>query len=970
MSDALERGRDSFARQAWGESYAQLYAAERDGALAPGDLLLLAMSARLIGNDKVAFDVLTRAHQEYVRVGDAPGAARAAFWLAFGLINTGEMAQAQGWLGRAHRILDEDGSDCAERGYLLLPQGIQALYSGDPAAAYPIFSEALAIGERFRESDLIALGRLGRGQSLLRLGQTAEGLALLDEVLVSVTAGEVSAVVVGVVYCSAIEVCKAIFDLRRAQEWTAVLTQWCDSQPDLVPYRGQCLVRRSEIMQFHGAWQDAIAEAQRAFERLSEPRDGALGSARYQQAELHRLRGEFAEAEAAYRQASEWGNSPEPGLALLRLAQGNPAAAEAIIRRALDEANDHVTRSGLLPAYAEIMLAAGDLEAARKAAGDLAEIARGYEAPVLRALAAHAMGAVLLAEGDARGGLASLRGASTAWHALDAPHEAARTRVLVGLACRALGDEDGAAFEFEAARRTFQQLGALPHLAALDALTVEAVAMPATSVLSPRELEVLRLVATGKTNRVIAVELFISERTVARHVSNIFTKLGLSSRAAATAYAYEHQLVSAIPAHYTDLPTPSAPKIGHIVRCRAQSRCLPCDATRFREGGSTMETMRATERIETVVIGGGQAGLAVGYHLKRRGLPFVILDANERTGDAWRRRWDSLRLFSPARYDGLPGMRFPAHPRYFPTKDEMADFLENYARHFELPVRHGMRVDRLSKENGGFVVEAGAQRFEADNVVVAMSNYQRPVVPAFAQDLDPRIVQLHSRDYRNPAQLREGGVLLVGAGNSGAEIAIEVSKSHETWMSGPDTGHIPFRIEGVAGRFVFVRLVLGGLFQRIATVRSPIGRKLRGKLLSGGGPLIRVKPKDIEAAGVRRIGRTAGVQDGRPALEDGQLLDVTNVIWCSGFDAGFAWIDLPVFEEGESGHGHIYQPRHYRGIVESEPGLYFVGLPFLYAASSATIQGVGRDADHVVKAIARRAVMPASAPTAHPIAAG
>ncbi|HEY4668680.1 MAG TPA: FAD-dependent oxidoreductase [Tepidiformaceae bacterium] len=352
------------------------------------------------------------------------------------------------------------------------------------------------------------------------------------------------------------------------------------------------------------------------------------------------------------------------------------------------------------------------------------------------------------------------------------------------------------------------------------------------------------------------------------------------------------------------------------------------------------------ERIQTVVIGAGQAGLATGYHLSRRGLPFVILDANERVGDQWRRRWDSLRLFTPAGYDGIPGLPFPERRHVFPTKDEMGDYLESYARHFDLPVRNGVRVDRLWREDDRFLISSGDRRIEAENVVVAMANYQQPKVPPFASELDPSIVQFHSIDYRSPSQLKEGPVLLVGAGNSGSEIAMELSRSHPVWMSGRDTGHIPFRIDSFLARKILVRLVLRGLFYRVFTTSTPIGRKVRPKVLHGGGPLIRVKPRDLQAAGVQRVPRTVGVSDGKPVLEDGRVLDVANVIWCTGFHPGFSWIDIPVFGE--------HEPVHRRGVVESAPGLYFVGLDFLYAFSSTMIHGVGRDADYVVKELAGR----------------
>jgi putative flavoprotein involved in K+ transport len=356
-----------------------------------------------------------------------------------------------------------------------------------------------------------------------------------------------------------------------------------------------------------------------------------------------------------------------------------------------------------------------------------------------------------------------------------------------------------------------------------------------------------------------------------------------------------------------------------------------------------MDNPYELKRIQTIVIGGGQAGLSVGYQLKKRGLPFLILDANERIGDAWRRRWDSLRLFTPSRYAGLPGMKFPGRGDGFPTKNEMADYLESYASRFELPVRNGVKVDRLSREGDRFVVMAGNLRFEAEQVVVAMANYQQPRVPAFARDLDRGIVQLHSHEYRNPAQLQPGGVLVVGAGNSGADIAIEVAKGHPTWMAGKESGHIPFRIETAIARFFLVRLVRF-FGHHILTVRTPIGRKLRPKLISHASPLVRVKPQDIIDSGIERVGRVAGVRNGQPILEDGRVLEVKNVIWCTGYHPGFSWIDLPVF--GENG-----QPIHERGIVQRVPGMYFVGLHFLYSMTSATVTGVGRDAVRIANAI-------------------
>jgi putative flavoprotein involved in K+ transport len=351
-------------------------------------------------------------------------------------------------------------------------------------------------------------------------------------------------------------------------------------------------------------------------------------------------------------------------------------------------------------------------------------------------------------------------------------------------------------------------------------------------------------------------------------------------------------------------------------------------------------------RVQSIVIGGGQAGLSVGYYLAKHGLPFLILDANPRIGDAWRNRWDSLRLFSPARYSGLPGMPFPAPGDTFPTKQQMADYMVEYARRFHLPVRNSARVDRLWKEGNRFVIHAGDQRFEAENVVVAMANYQQPRVPDFARELHPGIVQLHSQQYRNPSQLQEGGVLVVGVGNSGGDIAIEVARTHPTWISGKESGHIPWPIDSFLSRNFLVRLVRF-VGHHVLTVRTPIGRKARPKLLHQATPLIRVKPQDLTNAGIQRVPRTAGVKDGRPLLADGRSLDVQNVIWCTGYEHSFPWIDLPI--TGADG-----EPAHQDGVVQGVPGLYFVGLHFLYAMSSATLIGIGRDAKRVVKALASR----------------
>jgi putative flavoprotein involved in K+ transport len=358
------------------------------------------------------------------------------------------------------------------------------------------------------------------------------------------------------------------------------------------------------------------------------------------------------------------------------------------------------------------------------------------------------------------------------------------------------------------------------------------------------------------------------------------------------------------------------------------------------------------EYVETLVIGGGQAGLAAGYQLSQRDLPHKIIDANERVGDAWRNRWDSLRLFTPNRLNRLPGMRFPGFRWGFPSKDEWADYLESYARKFDLPVETGVRVDRLTREGDRFVATSGDRRFEADNVVVAMSSWQRPRVPDYAPELDPEIVQLHVAEYKNPGQLEEGDTLVVGAGNSGAEVAIELARTHRVLLSGAGNGAVPFRPESVPAR-VLMPFVGRVIFHRVLTTNTPIGKKARPKWISTGEPLIRVKPKDLTAVGVERVPRVTGVQSGLPQLEDGRSVEVANVVWCTGFHPGFSWIDLPVLGPQE--------PLHRRGVVESEPGLYFIGLKFLYSVSSEQIQGVGRDADYIAGKIAdRRGVRGAS----------
>jgi DNA-binding CsgD family transcriptional regulator len=452
------------------------------------------------------------------------------------------MGRAGGWLGRAQRLLDREGGDRVERGYLLLPLVFEQEGSGDLEAAAATAAEAAAVGERFGDPDLLALAAHEQGHILIRLGRLKEGLALLDESMVAVTAGELTPIASGIVYCGVILACQDAHEVGRAQEWTIALTGWCERQPDLVAFTGRCLVHRAQIMQLRGAWSEAIGEARRAAERcLRAENPTAAGEACYQRGEIHRLRGDYRAAEEAYREASGHGWEPQPGFALMRLAQGKASAAEAVIRRMEAEISEPGKRAGLLPAYVEIMLAVDDLDSARAASNELESIAKGHENGALGAMTAQARGALELAQGDPRAALASLRRGGDVWQQLEVPYEAARARELVGLACQALGDKDTAALELEAAHAAYAELEAMPDLTRTGSLTGRSPS--AAHGLSERELEVLRHLAGGETNKAIAAELVLSERTIDRHVSNIFAKLGVSSRTAATAYAYEHQLV-------------------------------------------------------------------------------------------------------------------------------------------------------------------------------------------------------------------------------------------------------------------------------------------------------------------------------------------------------------------------------------------------------------------------------------------
>jgi DNA-binding CsgD family transcriptional regulator len=538
-SDSLNRARTAFADKAWGMAYAEFAAADSQSPLGPEDLEQLALAAYLTGRDEEAAAAWTRAYHTLLDTSDQTRAALCAFWLAWGLYYKGQEAQSNGWFGRAQQVVDECGHECVAKGLLLVPSAHESYEGGDLETAGTLYSQALEIGESLGSPDVIAFSRLGWGEVLIRSGEVDAGVALLDEVMVATISGELSPMLTGTMYCAVLIVCQEILDVTRAREWTAALDAWCASQPDLVPFRGQCLIHRSEVMLLGGDWSGAMDEARHARELLSRPPpQPAVAMAYYQQGELYRLRGEFAEADTAYREANHWGRVPQPGLALLRLAQGNVNAAATTIERVLGEATDIVTRSGILPAYVEIMLAAGNSEASRDAAQELHGIAEERDASLLRAAAGYAAGSVLLAEGDANEALDPLRRACSLWQELEVPYEGARARAQLGLAYQALGDQDAAELELDAARRAFRELGATPHLDRLSGPDEKA-----AGGLTERELQVLRLVADGKTNHAIAAELHLSDHTVRRHLQNVFDKVGVSSRAAATAYALQNDLI-------------------------------------------------------------------------------------------------------------------------------------------------------------------------------------------------------------------------------------------------------------------------------------------------------------------------------------------------------------------------------------------------------------------------------------------
>ncbi|WP_284735591.1 helix-turn-helix transcriptional regulator [Dongia deserti] len=545
---AIIQGREAFARRKWREAYAQFAAADRELPLEPADLERFATAAWLVGKEAQATTMWMRAHHQLVDQGDVERAARLGFWLSLSLLLAGEMARSTGWLARSQRLLKDREKVCAEQGYGLIVTGLLAMGKGNAGEADASFNQALALAEQFRDPDLLALGLLSKGQSLIQSNNIADGVARLDEAMVAATAGEVSPVLTGIIYCAVILTCQRIFDLRRSREWTMQLDAWCASQPDLVPYRGQCLVHRSEVLQLKGDWPEALAEVVKAREHLADRSEAVVGRACYQQGELHRLRGEFAQADQMYREAGRNGCEPQPGLSLLLLAEGKRDAAVAAIRGIVDSAGSlqgpraGSSRPKLLAPYVEILIATGDMDTAHAAADELTRIAMTFDAPFLQAASTQGTGAVLMAEGKTKAALAHLREAWATWQELNMPYESARVRVLIGRTCHGLGDHETARMHFDAAYAVFKQLGAAPDLVELERLMAIQDARP-SSTLTDREREVLSLVASGETNREIATALGISEHTVARHLSNIFDKLGVTSRTAASAFAHKHKLV-------------------------------------------------------------------------------------------------------------------------------------------------------------------------------------------------------------------------------------------------------------------------------------------------------------------------------------------------------------------------------------------------------------------------------------------
>ena len=541
---ALKAGRAAYERKAWLDAWEKLTRADAIERLECPDLERLAWSSGLAGRHDAYFAAFERLYEAHLEAQAIQGAARAAFWLGFRLLFVGETGRGNAWVARAEELVERHCVDCPERGYVLLPKAYALLFrKQDASASRDLATAIVEIGQRFGDAELTSLARTIHGQALIALGEHDAGLEVLDQAMLPATSRQLGPMVTGIVYCAVIGCCQRVYAIDRSREWTAALEQWCAGQPQLGAFTGECRVHRAEILQLRGAWPEAVAEARLAaerFEHAAEPAAAAL--AFYQEAEILRLRGEFQAAESAYRRASELGCLPQPGLALLRLEQGQVDAAAAAIRQIVDSTTDPLARARYLPAAIEILNATGDREGAAGAARDLQRTAEGKGNPVLDAMAAHAAGSMGLADGDARRAIEPLRRAFGAWQSIGAPYLAARIRVLIASALEALGDRDGAQLERDAARKVFEELGAAPDLVKLPK---PAAGLPPAHPfgLTVRELEVLRLLASGRTNRAIASELFLSEKTIDRHVSNLFIKLDVHTRAAATAFAYKHRLI-------------------------------------------------------------------------------------------------------------------------------------------------------------------------------------------------------------------------------------------------------------------------------------------------------------------------------------------------------------------------------------------------------------------------------------------
>lgn len=540
----LELGKSAFQQRAWGDAYHHLSEADETLSLGVEDLKLLATAAYLSGKSSQSLEVWSRLHSICLENENTERAVYCAFQIGFALYHQGEYARGGGWFARANTLLNECASNCVERGYLLLPVALQYLNEEDADNSLATFEQAGQIGYHFRDSDLIALTQLGRGQALVRLRDVKSGMLLLDEAMAAVDSGVISPVFEGIIYCAVIETCMEHFDLKRAHEWTKVLTLWCDAQPQLTPFRGECLVRRAEIMQLQGNWSEGLEEISRAIKLLTKSiAFPATGAAFYQLGEMYRLKGEFMKAEDAYREALQWGRKMNPGLSLLRLAQGQHWVAKNSIEIALNEAETLRERCRLLPAYIEIMLTIGAPQEAVKAADSMVSIGNAFKVPIVAAWAAKYKGITLQHEKRYDEAMSNLKNAHKIFAELGAPYEIAKVRVQIGKIYQGLGDQAGGVMEFEAARSTFERLGAVPDVNFVDSLLVKYKSTKNHGGLSRREMEVLAKVASGLTNKAIAEELFISERTVERHVSNIFVKLNVSSRSAIAAYAYTHQLI-------------------------------------------------------------------------------------------------------------------------------------------------------------------------------------------------------------------------------------------------------------------------------------------------------------------------------------------------------------------------------------------------------------------------------------------